>query len=281
MDLLIRPALSGKTAVVTGGSGVLCRVFCRALAACGAKVAVLNRTLEKGEAVAAAIRAEGGEAMAVAADVTDMESLKRAHEEIVGAFGPCRILINGAGGNRGEANTEREFFIPADGAAEGGFFDLDEKAFSSVVDLNLLSTFRATQVFSRDMAGGGGGVVVNISSINAFTPLTKIPAYSAAKAGVSNFTQWLAVHFAKAGIRVNALVPGFFSTEQNRTLLWREDGTPTVRAEKIIAGTPMGRMGKPEELIGALLWLIDDKSAGFVTGAVIPVDGGFSAYSGV
>ena len=283
MNLPMRPDLSGKVAVVTGGAGVLCSEFCRALAACGARVAILGRTKEICEALAEEIRAAGGEALGLRADVTDAESLRAARETVAAAWGPCDILINGAGGNRPDATADDEFFSPATlgDPAKKSFFDLTETAFGEVFSLNLIGTVLPTQVFARDMAERGQGCIVNLSSMNAFTPLTKIPAYSAAKAGVSNFTQWLAVHFAGAGIRVNAIAPGFFSTAQNARLLWNGDGTPTPRTGKILAATPMGRFGVPEELIGALLFFCDEACSGFITGVVLPVDGGFQAYAGV
>lgn len=282
MNLTLKPDLRGKVAVVTGGAGVLCSEFVRALALCGAKVAILNRTLSKGEALAEEVRAAGGEAMAVSCNVTDSESVKAAHEAVLAAFGKCDILINGAGGNNPRASTDKEYFELGDMEAETkSFFDLDEEGFRFVMDLNFVGTLLPTQAFARDMVGRKGCTIINISSMNAYTPLTKIPAYSGAKAAISNFTQWLAVHFSRVGIRVNAIAPGFFSTEQNKALLWNEDGTPTARTGKILAATPMGRFGKPQELLGALMFLVDEKAASFVTGVCIPVDGGFSAYSGV
>lgn len=283
MELPFKPDYSNKVAVVTGGAGVLCREFCKALALCGAKVAILNRTLSKAEAVAEEIHAMGGEAKAFAVDVTDKESVAAAHKAVLEAYGKCDILINGAGGNDPAATADDEFFSMDTmlDANKKSFFDLPTEGFSKVFNLNILGTLIPTQEFARDMVEDSHGVILNISSMNAFTPLTKIPAYSAAKSGVSNFTQWLAVHFAKTGIRVNAIAPGFFSTAQNAKLLWNDDGTPTARTGKIINATPMGRFGVPEELIGAVLFLTDDKSAGFVTGVVLPIDGGFSAYSGV
>ena len=282
MNLTLKPDLRGKVAVVTGGAGVLCSEFVRALAQCGAKVAILNRTLSKGEALAEEVRAAGGEAMAVSCDVTDTESVKVAHEAVLAAFGKCDILINGAGGNNPRANTDKEYFELGDmEAATKSFFDIDEAGFRFVMDLNFVGTLLPTQAFAQDMIGREGCTIINISSMNAYTPLTKIPAYSGAKAAISNFTQWLAVHFSRVGIRVNAIAPGFFLTDQNYSLMYREDGTPTERSGKIVAGTPMGRFGKPEELLGALMFLVDEHAASFVTGVCIPVDGGFSAYSGV
>ncbi len=281
MNLSMKPDLTEKVAVVTGGAGVLCREFAKALALCGAKVAILNRNLSKAEQVAEDIRAMGGEAMAVQVDVTDAESVQAAHETVLSAYGKCHILINGAGGNNPKASTVKEYFELGDESAEGSFFSLAPEHISGVLDLNFIGTLLPTQAFARDMVGVEGCTIINVSSMNAYTPLTKIPAYSAAKSAISNFTQWLAVHFSKAGIRVNAIAPGFFSTEQNKTLLWNADGSPTARTGKILAATPMGRFGVPEELLGTLLYLADEKSSGFVTGVVIPVDGGFSAYSGV
>ena len=283
MRLSIKPNLTGKVAVVTGGGGVLCREFARALALCGAKVAVLNRTISKAEQVVEQIKKEGGQALAVQVDVTNKKSLCCAHAQVYTALGPCDILINGAGGNDPCATTDEEYFSgeALGDSGQKSFFDLDESAFSRVFGLNIIGTLLPTQVFAADMTEKKSGAIINISSMNAIVPLTKIPAYSAAKAAVSNFTQWLAVHFCRTGIRVNAIAPGFFSTAQNQTLLWNEDGTPTLRTNKILAATPMGRLGRPEELLGTLLWLADDKASSFVTGVIVPVDGGFSAYSGV
>ncbi len=282
MELSLRPDLNGKVAVITGGAGVLCSEFARALAVCGAKVAILGRTLSKAEAVAKEICAAGGDAIAVQVDVTNKESVIAAHEEVLAKYGKCDILINGAGGNHPRATTDVEYFDAADVDAETKtFFDLNEDDVEFVFNLNFIGTLIPTQEFAKDMIGRSGCNILNVSSMNAFTPLTKIPAYSGAKAAISNFTQWLAVHFSKEGIRVNAIAPGFFSTEQNKKLLWNEDGTPTARTNKILNATPMGRFGEPQELLGALMFLVDEKSASFVTGIVIPVDGGFSAYSGV
>ncbi|MBQ8830428.1 MAG: SDR family oxidoreductase [Oscillospiraceae bacterium] len=282
MNIPFKPELNGKVAVVTGGAGVLCREFAKALALCGAKVAILNRTLSKAEKVVEDIAAMGGEAVAVQVDVTNAESVKTAHEVVLEKLGKCDILVNGAGGNNPRATTDKEYFELGDLDADTKtFFDLGDEDMEFVFNLNFVGTLLPTQAFAKDMIGREGCTILNVSSMNAYTPLTKIPAYSGAKAAISNFTQWLAVHFSKVGIRVNAIAPGFFATEQNRTLLFNDDGTPTARTGKILAATPMGRFGTPEELLGALLFLVDEKAASFVTGIVIPVDGGFSAYSGV
>ena len=280
--------LTGKVAVVTGGSGVLCSGFAKALGACGASVAVIGRNLEKAQKVADEIIAEGGKAMGISADVLDKSALESARQQILDAFGTCDILINGAGGNNPKGTTTKEYLFPEDMERLKAqtsdivtFFDLDFSGVQYVLDLNFLGTLLPTQVFARDMAEKPGAVILNVSSMNAFRPLTKIPAYSAAKAAVSNFTQWLAIHFAPVGIRVNAIAPGFFVTEQNRTLLMNPDGSLTPRSEKILAHTPMNRFGTPDDLTGTLLWLVDDNSSGFVNVVVVPVDGGFAAYSGV
>lgn len=274
--------LSGKIAVVTGAGGVLCSVFSKALAAAGAKVALLDLNLEAAEKVAAEITAEGGAAKAYKVNVLDKDSLTACRERVRAELGKCDILINGAGGNNPRATTDKEYYEQGDiDAQTKSFFDLKPDDVGFVFDLNFLGALLPTQVFAPDMLGRKGCSILNISSMNAYTPLTKIPAYSGAKAAISNFTQWLAVHFVKEGIRVNAIAPGFLSTNQNRTLLWNADGTPTARTGKILAATPMGRFGEPEELVGAVLFLLDEKAASFITGVVIPIDGGFSAYSGV
>ena len=274
--------LTGKVAVVTGAGGVLCSVFSRSLAAAGAKVALLDLNLDAAEKVAAEISAEGGEAKAYKVNVLDKDSLTACRERVRAELGKCDILINGAGGNNPRATTDKEYYEPGDiDAQTKSFFDLKPDDVGFVFDLNFLGALLPTQVFAPDMLGRKGCSILNISSMNAYTPLTKIPAYSGAKAAISNFTQWLAVHFVKEGIRVNAIAPGFLSTNQNRTLLWNADGTPTARTGKILAATPMGRFGEPEELLGAVLFLLNEKAASFITGVVIPIDGGFSAYSGV
>ncbi len=275
---------SGKVAVVTGAGGVLCSAFARALAAYGARVALLDVNEAAAETVAADIRDRGGEAMAVYADCLSKESLEVAHDAVKKAYGPCDLLINGAGGNNPRATTANEAYSDEafDDADTTDFFALKPEGFRFVFDLNVTAAFLTSQVFCIDMAyGKRGGAVLNISSMNAYRPLTKIPAYSAAKAAVSNFTQWLAVHFAGTGVRVNAIAPGFFVTKQNQGLLFDAEGKPTARSEKILRGTPMGRFGEADELLGGMLFLLSDAAAGFVTGVILPIDGGFSAYSGV
>lgn len=282
MNYNLKTDLNGKVAVITGAGGILCGMFARALAAAGAKVAVLDLNETAAEVVAEDIRVNGGIAKAFKCNVLESESLEECHKAVLEALGPCDILINGAGGNNPRATTDHEYYMPGDIDAETkSFFDLDKSGVEFVFNLNFIGTLLPTQTFAKDMLGRKGCTILNVSSMNAYTPLTKIPAYSGAKAAVSNFTQWLAVHFSKEGIRVNAIAPGFFSTAQNKALLWNEDGTPTARTGKILAATPMGRFGEAEELLGALYFLVDEKASSFVTGIVIPVDGGFSAYSGV
>lgn len=273
--------IKGKVAVVTGAGGVLCSMMAKALSLAGAKVALLDRS-DKAQRFVEEIAAEGGTAKAYYADVLKKDTLAKCHAEILSDFGKCDILINGAGGNNPMATTDKEYFEAGDLDADTKtFFDLSEEGVSSVFNLNFLGTLLPTQEFAKDMIGRKGCSILNISSMNAYTPLTKIPAYSGAKAAVSNFTQWLAVYFSKAGIRVNAIAPGFFSTAQNAKLLWNDDGTPTARTGKILAATPMGRFGETEELLGSVLFLLSEQAAGFITGVVLPIDGGFSAYSGV
>jgi NAD(P)-dependent dehydrogenase (short-subunit alcohol dehydrogenase family) len=276
--------LAGRVAVVTGGGGVLCSQMARALAECGAKVAILDLNFDAAEAAAAALRADGHIAQGFAANVLERASLETAAAAVTETFGPCDLLLNGAGGNHPKGTTSKEWLEEADldDASLTTFFDLDPKGIEFVFNLNFLGTLIPSQVFARQMIGRKGCSIINISSMNAFCPLTKIPAYSGAKAAVSNFTQWLAVHFSKVGIRVNALAPGFFLTNQNHKLLIDEaTGEFTARARKIIDHTPMGRFGESHELIGTLLWLVSDKASGFVNGVVVPIDGGFAAYSGV
>ena len=274
--------LNGKVAVVTGAGGVLCSGFAKTLARAGAKVALLDLNEEAAKGFADEITAEGGIAKAYKCNVLDKDICNAVAEEIERDFGKCDILINGAGGNNARATTDKEYYFSGDIDEDcKNFFNLDSDGVSFVFNLNFLGTLIPTQAFAKQMLGREGCNIINISSMNAFTPLTKIPAYSGAKAAVSNFTQWLAVHFSKEGIRVNAIAPGFFSTKQNAALLWNEDGSPTPRTGKILAATPMGRFGEAKELDGALLFLVNNEAAGFITGVVLPVDGGFSSYSGV
>lgn len=279
---VIETDLTGKVAVVTGAGGVLCGYLSKVLARAGAKVALVNRSDGAINQYAQEIIEEGGIAKAYKGNVLIKEDMERIAEEVLKDLGPCDILLNGAGGNNPRATTDKEYYEPGDLDADTkSFFDLDEDSVNMVFDLNYNGTLIPTQAFAKHMVKTGGGNIINISSMNAFLPLTKIPAYSGAKAAVSNFTQWLAVHFSKVNIRVNAIAPGFFSSKQNATLLWNEDGTPTDRTRKILAATPMGRFGETEELAGGLLFLLNDKAAGFITGVVLPIDGGFSAYGGV
>lgn len=277
--------LKDKVAVVTGGAGVLCGKFVDALAACGAKVAILDRSKEAADKKAEEVVQNGGNAIGVAADVLDKKSLKAAHEVVLEKFGLCDILINGAGGNHPLGTTTKEYLYEEDVkekvAGDITFFDLDAEGVQFVFNLNFLGTLLPSQEFATDMMNRKGATIINVSSMNAFTPLTKIPAYSGAKAAVSNFTQWLAVHMSKVGIRVNAIAPGFFVTAQNEKLLKNEDGSFTERSEKILRNTPMDRFGEAEELVGTMLYLVSEDASGFVNGVIIPVDGAFSAYSGV
>ena len=284
MELPFELDLGGKVAVVTGAGGILCSDFSRAIAKCGAKVALLDINGEAAEAVASEIRADGYQAIAIKTNCLDKESLLAAKAIVDREFGACDILINGAGGNNSRATTANEYFDAEtlSDSTKQDFFDLSPDGIRFVFDLNVTAAFLTTQVFALDMAKSGkGGNIINISSMNAYRPLTKIPAYSAAKAAVSNFTQWLAVHFAGTGVRCNAIAPGFFVTNQNRSLLFNEDGTPTPRTGKILRGTPMNRFGESSELLGGLFFFLSDKASGFITGVILPIDGGFSAYSGV
>lgn len=275
--------LTGKVAVVTGASGTLCSVFARALARAGAKVALLGRSMPKLDALAQSITEEGGIAKGYQCNVLDKANCYAVADAVAADFGPCDILINGAGGNNSRANTDKEYFEIGDLENDTvSFFDLDESGVEMVFNLNWIGTLLPTQAFARQMVGREGCNILNVSSMNAYLPLTKIPAYSGSKAAVTNFTQWLAVHFSKVGIRVNAIAPGFFASEQNARLLYNEDGTPTARTGKILAATPMGRFGDSDkDLVGAVLFLLNNEAAGFITGVCLPIDGGFSAYSGV
>ena len=277
MELPFKVNLSDKIIALTGAGGVICGEFARALAACGAKVALLDINFDAAKKIADEI---GENAVAVRCDCLNKDSIIAAKENIEEAFGKVNFLINGAGGNNPRATCDNETMSPETDAEIKNFFKLEESGIKFVFDLNITTAFLVTQVFAEDMVKTGGNII-NISSMNAYRPLTKIPAYSAAKAGISNFTQWLAVHFAPCNIRVNAIAPGFFVTNQNRALLFDEKGQPTARTAKILAATPMKKFGEISDLLGALLWLADDNASGFVTGTVIPVDGGFSAYSGV
>lgn len=282
LQLPINTDLSGKVAVVTGAGGVLCGDFAKVIAASGAKVALLDINQEAAQKVADAINQAGGLAKAYKCDVLNKEACLQVAETVKTELGSCDILINGAGGNNPRATTDKEYFEAGDLAGDTrSFFDLESSGVEFVFNLNFLGTLIPTQAFAAQMIGKQGCNIINISSMNAYTPLTKIPAYSGAKAAISNFTQWLAVHFSKVGIRCNAIAPGFFVTAQNEKLLFNADGTPTARTGKILAATPMGRFGKSEELNGALLFLLNNEAASFITGVVIPVDGGFSSYSGV
>lgn len=268
-----------KTVVITGAGGVLCGGFAKHLAGLGYKVALLDLNYDAAKAIADDI---GANAKAYKANVLDKASLEEVRKAVTADFGTCDILINGAGGNNPKATTDKEYFELGDIDADTkSFFDLDISGVEFVFDLNFMGTLIPTQVFAKDMVGKKGASILNISSMNAFTPLTKIPAYSGAKAAISNFTQWLAVHFSKVNLRVNAIAPGFFVTAQNEKLLFDENGKPTQRTGKILAATPMNRFGKAEELFGAVEFLLDESKSSFITGVVLPIDGGFSAYSGV
>lgn len=270
-----------KVVVVTGAGGVLCGYMAKEFAKAGAKVALLDLNQEAAQKFVDEIEIDGGVAKAYKANVLDKDNLEEVRQAVLADLGPTDILVNGAGGNNPKATTDNEFHQVNLPEGTKSFFDLDQAGIEFVFNLNYLGTLLPTQVFAQDMVGRKGANIVNISSMNAFTPLTKIPAYSGAKAAISNFTQWLAVHFSKVGIRCNAIAPGFLVTNQNRGLLFNEDGSPSERAEKILNNTPMNRFGEAEELIGGLFFLADEKSASFVNGVVLPIDGGFSAYSGV
>lgn len=275
------PSLKGKTAIITGGAGGLGSAFSEALAKEGCHVVILGRNLDKAQAFAQTLINEGYEAFAVSADVTNPESLELASKTILEKYQTIDILINNAGGNHPNATTENRFASEAVDSKMRDFFKMNIGDMENLLNLNIMGTLIPTQVFAKHMTGSRKPAIVNISSMSAFKPLTKIPTYSAAKASINNLTQWMSVYFASAGIRVNALAPGFFSTDQNRHLLFTPEGNPTPRTKLILDHTPMGRFGEPEELIGTLLWLLDSDISGFVTGIVVPVDGGFSAFSGV
>lgn len=273
--------LKDKVIVITGAGGIICSEIARHLAKQGAKIALLDLNQELAAGYAQEIVKQGGVAQAFKCNVLEMDSIKAAHQAVNEAFGPCDILINGAGGNNPKATTDNEYHATDLPAETKTFFDLEQSGFEFVFNLNIMGTILPTQVFAKDMVGRQGCNILNISSMNAFTPLTKIPAYSGAKAAVSNFTQWAAVHFSKVGVRCNAVAPGFLRTAQNEKLLFNADGTPTARTNKILNNTPMQRFVTPEELNGAVEFLVDDAKSSAITGVVLPVDCGFAAYSGV
>ena len=280
INLPINIDFSGKVVVVTGAGGLICGAMARAFAQSGAKVAALDLNEDAVKALAEDICADGFICRGYKANVLDAEALEEVHRAVLADLGPCDVLVNGAGGNNPRATTDNEYHHEA---KEGGksFFDLDASGVDFVFKLNFQGTLLPTQVFAKDLAEKKAGCILNISSMNAYTPLTKIPAYSAAKAGISNFTQWLATHFAGTGIRCNAIAPGFLVSAQNKALLFNEDGTPTARSAKILNGTPTKRFVDASELLGATLFLCDEKSASAITGVVLPIDCGFAAYSGV
>lgn len=280
MNLPLNIDFTGKTVVVTGAGGVLCGDMARAFAQAGAKVALLDLNEEAVKKVSEELTAEGFIAKGYKANVLEPEMLEEVHQAVLKDFGPCDILVNGAGGNNPRATTDNEYQHEAK-EGQKTFFDLDASGVDFVFKLNFQGTLIPTQIFAKDMVEKKSGSILNISSMNAYTPLTKIPAYSGAKAAISNFTQWLATHFAGTGIRCNAIAPGFLVSNQNRALLFNEDGTPTARSEKILKGTPMNRFVDSEELLGGVFFLCDDKAASAITGVVLPIDAGFSAYSGV
>lgn len=281
MTLAKNHNFTDKVVVITGAGGVLCAYFAREIAKTGAKVALLDINLDAAKQYADEIVSAGYIAKAYQTNVLDIESIRATRDAIVTDFGACDILINGAGGNNAKATTDNEFHLLELPDETKSFFSLEQSGIEFVFNLNYLGTLLPTQVFAKDMIGKKGANIINISSMNAYTPLTKIPAYSGAKAAISNFTQWLAVYFSKVGIRCNAIAPGFLISNQNRSLLFDEEGNPTTRANKILTNTPMGRFGEADELIGGILFLMDEKYSSFINGVILPIDGGFSAYSGV
>ncbi|MBE7020767.1 MAG: SDR family NAD(P)-dependent oxidoreductase [Ruminococcaceae bacterium] len=283
MNIPLKVDLKNKVAVVTGGGGVLCAVMAKAIAACGAKVAILDLREEAAQKVADEITAEGGVAIGVACNVLSTEACQAAKDIVNEKLGSVDILINGAGGNHPRGNTTNEYYAKEDVMNPDviSFYDLSPDNIQFVFNLNFVGTLIPTQVFSKDMVDKDDASIINISSMSAYSPLTKVSAYSAAKAAISNFTQWLATHFSTTNIRVNALAPGFFVTAQNKDLLKNPDGSWTARSHKILAGTPMKRMGEPEELLGGLLFLLCKEASGFINGIILPIDGGFNAYCGV
>ncbi len=280
INLPLNIDFSGKTVVVTGAGGLICGAMARAFAQSGAKVAALDLNEEAVKKLADELKAEGFICEGFKANVLEAEELEKVHEQVKATLGECDILVNGAGGNNPRATTDNEYHHEA---KEGGksFFDLDASGVDFVFKLNFQGTLIPTQIFAKDMVNKKSGCILNVSSMNAYTPLTKIPAYSAAKAGISNFTQWLATHFAGTGIRCNAIAPGFLVSAQNKALLYNDDGTPTARSAKILKGTPMDRFVDADELLGGTLFLCDERSASAITGVVLPIDCGFAAYSGV
>ena len=280
LNLPLTHDYTGKVVVVTGAGGVLCGDMARAYAQAGAKVAALDLNEAAVLKLAEEVCAEGFIMKGYKANVLELEALEAVHQQILADFGPCDILVNGAGGNNPRATTDNEYQHEAK-EGQKTFFDLDQSGIDFLFKLNFQGTLLPTQVFAKDMVERKSGNILNISSMNAYIPLTKIPAYSGAKAAISNFTQWLATHFAGTGIRCNAIAPGFIVSNQNRALLFNEDGTPTARSGKILNGTPMGRFVDSNELLGGMLFLTDDNFASAVTGVILPIDCGFAAYSGV
>mgnify|MGYP004726811829 FL=1 len=280
MNLPINIDFSGKVVVITGAGGLICGAMARAFAQSGAKVAALDLNEEAVKKLADELKAQGYICEGYKANVLEPEAIEAVHQQVLADLGPCDILVNGAGGNNPRATTDNEYQHEAKGGGKS-FFDLEPSGVDFVYRLNFQGTLLPTQAFAKDMVEKKHGCILNISSMNAYIPLTKIPAYSAAKAGISNFTQWLATHFAGTGIRCNAIAPGFLVSAQNKALLFNEDGTPTARSAKMLNGTPTGRFVDAEELLGATLFLCDDKAASAITGVVLPIDAGFSAYSGV